>query len=41
MPAVDWAAVAHEVMEHINHMSYKEWEETMEKYRYVPQMRFH
>lgn len=36
MPAVDWAAVAHEVMEHINHMSHEEWEETMEKYRYVP-----
>lgn len=36
MSSVDWAAVAHEVMNRINNMTSEEWEVTMDKYRYVP-----
>ena len=36
MANVDWAAIAHEVIDRINNMTPEEWEATMEKYRYVP-----
>ena len=36
MTNVDWAAIAHEVIDRIDKMTPEEWEATMEKYRYGP-----
>lgn len=36
MSKVDWAQVAHEVIDRINSMTPEEWKAMMEKHRYIP-----